>query len=300
MNRTDLLELDQERTRRVWSGRPIELRASSSGSTLTFDGYASVTEESYTVYGGAPYGWDETIANGAFKRTLQANADVAFLINHDGMTLARTKSGTLKLSEDKTGLRAVADLDPRSNVVNDLQVAVERGDVDEMSFGFRVVKDEWTDSEGQPSSQWDGVNRRILEVNMNKGDVSAVNYGANPATSAGFRGVDVALAELRAGRPLNDKQRDLVRSLAHVLDEAPEQLEARMEHRDDQSLLDALRAIELAVVALRAEVEQDVADDSAGADGTVLPGENNSADRVSTPEVVSALRSLWDMRVDAA
>lgn len=219
MNRADLLDLESSHSRRVWSSLPVEFRASSDGKSLTFDGYASVTENSYSVFGGAPYGWDETISRGAFKKTLQERADVAFLINHEGMTLARTKSGTLQLSEDETGLRAVANLDPTSNTVNDLRSAIERGDIDEMSFGFRVTKDEWTDEEGRPSNRNVGVNRRILEINLSKGDVSAVNYGANPATSGGFRGIDVALAELRAGRPLDENQRILVRTLAGTLED---------------------------------------------------------------------------------
>lgn len=218
--RADLLQLEQSQARRVWSGLPVEFRATSDGATLTFDGYASTTETAYEVFGGAPYGWNETMARGAFKKTIAERADVSFLVNHEGISLARTKSGTLKLSEDDTGLRAVASLDPKSNAVNDLRSAVSRGDVDEMSFGFRVVQDEWTDEEGRASDRNVGVNRRILEVNMNKGDVSAVNYGANPTTSGGFRSVDLALSELRAGRTLEPEQRELVLALVRTMDGA--------------------------------------------------------------------------------
>lgn len=217
MNRSDLLTLDLSGTRRTWSERPVEFRTTSDGKNLTFDGYASVVERAYPVFGGPPYGWNETIAPGAFKRTLLANADVSFLVNHEGLTLARTKSGTLKLSEDPTGLRAVADLDPKSNAVNDLRSAIERGDVDEMSFGFRVTKDEWTDDEGRAATSQDGTERRITEINLNKGDVSAVNYGANPNTTGGFRGLDIALAELRAGHALDPDQTLLVRTITRSL-----------------------------------------------------------------------------------
>lgn len=221
MNRTDLLELDA-RARRAWSMPSVEFRASKDGDTLTFDGYASVTDIEYDVFGGPPFGWDETIAHGAFGKTLREGADVAFLINHEGLTLARTKSGTLDLKEDKTGLRTVARLDARMTIVNDLQIAVERGDVDEMSFAFRVVKDEWFDERGEPSNEMTGVQRRITEVNIDKGDVSAVNYGANPATSGGFRfrNVDVAFAELRAGR-VTAETRGLIAEFAKLLNDDP-------------------------------------------------------------------------------
>ncbi|MDH6123867.1 MULTISPECIES: HK97 family phage prohead protease [unclassified Kitasatospora] len=163
----------------------IELRALDDGfggKTLRFTGYASVTESPYEMSDWLG-DYSEVVRRGAFARTLAAGADVPFVVNHGGLTLARTKSGTLRLAEDSTGLHVEADLDPRSPSVLDLQVAMERGDVDEMSFGFRVTAQEW-------SPDW--TQRDITEVDLNKGDVSAVNYGANPATAgATMRGRDM-------------------------------------------------------------------------------------------------------------
>ncbi len=221
MNRSDLIGIETDSARRRITA-PFELRKDSPTGGLTFRGYASTTETEYPVFGGTFPGWMETMASGSFKKTLRENADVAFLINHDGMTLARTKSGTMSLREDKTGLAVTASLDPRQNVVNDLYVASERGDIDEMSFAFRVTRDEWLDAEGNPSNEYEGVQRRITEVNLNKGDVSAVNYGANDPTSGGFREVEMALAELRDGRDLTDKQREVIRGLARAVGEQPE------------------------------------------------------------------------------
>lgn len=216
MNREDLIRSEELHTRRWWAVQPIELRAADRG-LLTFDGIASVTEHGYDVYGGPDEGgWVETVARGAFKKTLSEKPDVAFLVNHEGMTLARTKSGTLRLTETDVGLRAQADLDPRMHVVNDLKIAVERGDIDEMSFAFRVTKDEWSDERGEPATWMDGTQRRILEVSLHKGDVSAVRYGANPATSGAFRDAELAFAELRAGRKLRPESRD---ALARLLDD---------------------------------------------------------------------------------
>lgn len=306
MNRTDLLGFERTSTRRMYSGRP-EIRATADGKGLTYDGHAFTSEQPYDVYGGPPFGWTETMARGSSKKTLKEGADVAFLVNHGGLTLARTKSGTLKLNEDQRGLHVLADLDPGMSEVNSLRIASGRGDIDEMSFGFRVVKDIWTDDNGDPSTSYEGTQRRILEINLDKGDVSAVNYGANPNTSGSFRDVEMAFAELRAGKRLDGKQRDLIRTLAHVVMD-DEEVEDRMATRTDQTLKDAFNALELAVVALRAEIDADIVDDSAGPDGTGLPGApaqnanaaSDNTDRVSTPEVVSALRSLWDMRSNAA
>lgn len=168
--------------RRSTPFRGIELRDKpdgTGGSTLHFTGYACVTEAAYEMEDWlGPF--DEVVRAGAFKQTLAQNADVPFKINHEGLTLARTKSGTMRLMEDSTGLHVDADLDPGSPHVKGLRSAMERGDVDEMSFAFWTVRQQWSP---------DYMQRDILEVNINKGDVSVVNYGANPATAgASLRG----------------------------------------------------------------------------------------------------------------
>ncbi|WBP87045.1 HK97 family phage prohead protease [Kitasatospora cathayae] len=174
----------------------MELRAlddGTGGSTVRFTGYASVTESPYEMsdYLGD---YTEVIRRGAFARTLAAGADVPFVVNHGGLTLARTKSGTLRLAEDSTGLHVEADLDPSSPHVQALRSAMERGDVDEMSFGFRVTSQEW-------SPDW--TQRDITEVDLHKGDVSVVNFGANPATAGAImrsRDVDEILQSLPVER----------------------------------------------------------------------------------------------------
>jgi HK97 family phage prohead protease len=128
--------------------------------------------------------WVESVNVGAFGKTLTEGADVAFLLNHEGMTLARTKSGTLKLSEETdgarspvygvTGLHSEALLDPLNPMVRAMRSAVERSDLDSMSFAFRVTSQEWNE---------DFTRRRIQAVNLDFGDVSLVNYPGNPHTA---------------------------------------------------------------------------------------------------------------------
>jgi hypothetical protein len=126
--------------------------------------------------------YSEVVSHGAFAKTLAEKPDVAFLLNHGGMTLARTKSGTLELDEDETGLRSVATLDTRVQAVRDIQIQVERGDLDEMSFAFRIVRAKWSP---------DYSELRIDEINIDRGDTSVVNFGANPTTSISARSADV-------------------------------------------------------------------------------------------------------------
>lgn len=164
----------------------VEYRESSSGEA-EFVGYASITETAYTIAGGPPYGWNETVARGAFARTLSMSPDVVFLVNHDGLPLARTVSGTLDLSEDTQGLHSVARFDAADPNVAEIVPKMRRGDLTEMSFAFRVIRQEWTDAAGNPADSWSGTERRILEVSLERGDVSVVTYGANPHTVATLR-----------------------------------------------------------------------------------------------------------------
>jgi HK97 family phage prohead protease len=148
---------------------------------VTFSGYASVFNHDYEVHDrfGA---FTERLAPGAFTRTLSENPDVVLNLNHGmggtGLPMARTKSGTLRLTQDSVGLRVTADLDVNDPDVQAILPKMRRGDLDEMSFAFRVNDQLWSD---------DYSDRTITEVNLARGDVSIVSFGANPATVAALR-----------------------------------------------------------------------------------------------------------------
>lgn len=142
-----------------------------------FHGCASTVEQPYEMYDfWGPY--TEIVDRDAFSVTLAASPDVAFLLNHRGTTMARTKSGTLELSVTDEGLISDAYCNPERSDVRDLALAIDDGDVDQMSFAFRIVRGAWSP---------DYTEYRILEVDLDRGDVSAVNFGANPNTSISAR-----------------------------------------------------------------------------------------------------------------
>ncbi len=173
----------------------VEMRAADDSNDYILTGYASTFQE-YDMYGGpSQYGWIERIDPGAFEKTLREKPDLHLLINHAGMPLARTKSGTLSLSTDEHGLKVEARLDKRDPEVQSLAVKMERGDMDEMSFAFRVKGQEWRAAPGFEEID-DQSYRTITEVSLHKGDVSVVNWGANPTTSAGIRSASEILREL--------------------------------------------------------------------------------------------------------
>jgi hypothetical protein len=158
---------------------PVEVRDGADGVTL--HGYASTFNQPYDM------GWyKETVAPGAFTRSLGRTPDVRLLVNHGGLPLARTTSGTLTLSEDASGLMVEARLDPSDPDVAALLPKMRRGDLNQMSFGFRVLDDgdEWSKDMSQ---------RTLRNLDINDGDVSVVTYPANPNARVGVRSDGKAL-----------------------------------------------------------------------------------------------------------
>lgn len=159
----------------------LEVRAAKAGGPATVEGYASVVEEVFEMWDMfGSYG--EVVRSGAFTKTLAETPQVQLLLNHGGLSMAYTKPGTLRLAEDSTGLHIAADVNPVRSDVQDMLTAISDGDVDEMSFAFRVTRQQWSPDFDQ---------RDILEVDIHRGDVSVVNFGANPATSVALRAQDL-------------------------------------------------------------------------------------------------------------
>lgn len=162
--------------------RVTEFRVSepSTSGIVQFDGYASITEQPYEMWDWyGPY--DEIVRAGAFKQTLlQSDLDVPFVIVHDQIRrIARTIMGTLHLEETEQGLHVQADLDTRDPDVAYIVPKLTPNDsghslVDEMSFAFRIIKGQW-------SPDWDQY--YIDQVDLHRGDVAIVGYGANPFTA---------------------------------------------------------------------------------------------------------------------
>jgi HK97 family phage prohead protease len=163
-------------------GGSLGVEVRTEGDKRTLVGYAAVFNSPADIYGV----WTETIAPGAFSS--QLSADVRALIDHDtGRVIGRTKSNTLRLSEDSKGLKVEIDV-PDTSDGNDLWVLCERGDISGMSFGFRVTKEEW-DETVRPNR------RKIFAVELY--EVSAVAFPAYDDTSIGKR----SLEEWRSANP---------------------------------------------------------------------------------------------------
>lgn len=170
----------------------LEVRESGTPGVSTIEGYASVVDTGYEMWDW--YGsYTEVVRAGAFKRTLNASPQVQLLLNHGGLSMAYTQAGTLRLAEDTTGLNISADINTARSDVRDMLLAIQDGNVDEMSFAFRVRDQQWSPDYEQ---------RDILEVDIHRGDVSVVNFGANPATSVALRSQDLDRLSPDAARAL--------------------------------------------------------------------------------------------------
>lgn len=194
------------------------------GGAPVLEGYAATFNEEYDL---GPF--RERIDPAAFNRTLGTGPDVRLLIDHEGQPLARTKSGTLELSPDSRGLQVRATLDPSDPDVQRLLPKMRRGDLDQMSFAFRVPSG---------GDEWDaGYRLRTLRtVELNGGDVSVVTYPANPQTSVSVRArdlreancvfVEVMMREVRAGKAISADNMTRLRTVLDALAAADDQLDA--------------------------------------------------------------------------
>lgn len=188
---------------------PGEFRVSTNTNAGTLvSGTGSTYNNLYDVYDF--FGrYSERFSPGAFA-SVAARADCRFLINHDGLALARTTSGTLVLRDTAQALTFAAYLDESSYQANDLLSTIRRGDVSQCSIGFIVADDTWDE---------DMTTRTIIRV-AELLDVSAVTYPANPSTTIGIGASadasPVRSLDLQRERALA-QQRDLNNRRIHLI-----------------------------------------------------------------------------------
>ncbi len=163
-----------------------ELRLSTSEEQNFIEGHAAVFDSWSETLGGI-FPFKEKVIPGAFVESLE-NDDIRALFNHDAnYVLGRNKSGTLTLKEDEYGLMVRIN-PPDTQWARDLRTSIERGDINQMSFGFSVEEDEWRFDNGIDV-------RELRKVKLF--DVSPVTFPAYSATDVGVRGLE-SYAEHRA------------------------------------------------------------------------------------------------------
>jgi HK97 family phage prohead protease len=194
---------------------PTEFEVRSEGNAFQFYGYALKWDTRSQNLGG----FRERVAAGATADSIQQD-DIRALFNHDpNLILGRNRSNTLRLSEDSTGLHYEVDM-PDTTYARDLATAMERGDVSQSSFGFKVAgpdgQDFAEDSDGFPL-------RTLNKISLF--DVSPVTYPAytDSTSGVGSRALEL-LAEQRGIPVARLDSAEAIRAVLRGEDEAESRL----------------------------------------------------------------------------
>lgn len=162
-----------------------QFQTRSANDDLFIEGYFSVFNSEYPLWEGA----SEIVKPGAF--TNSASGDVRALINHDSsLVLGRTKAGTLTLRQDERGLWGSIKINRDDVDAMNLYARVQRGDVDQCSFGFDIKRETFVDL-GDGKCRWE-----IEEVDPLY-EVSVCTFPAYTETSVSARKQDLAEIEKR-------------------------------------------------------------------------------------------------------
>ncbi|MBR2555169.1 MAG: HK97 family phage prohead protease [Aeriscardovia sp.] len=144
--------------KRVMRTASTQFSTRDDNGNLAIEGYFAVYDSVYQI---AP-DLSESIAQGAFDNTI--SDDIRALINHDTtLVLGRTKAGTLQLRTDSHGLWGHIDINPNDSDAMNLYNRVQRGDVDQCSFGFDIINEE-TDFREDGSVHWTIKEVKLYEV----------------------------------------------------------------------------------------------------------------------------------------
>lgn len=171
--------MPNDRERRQVRCVPQEFTTRAVDDDLYIDGYFAVFNSEYPLWDGAT----EIIKPGAF--TGSVSGDVRALINHDtSLVLGRTKAGTLTLRQDDRGLWGSVKINRNDADAMSLYARVQRGDVDQCSFGFEIKRETFVDL-GGGACRWE-----IEEVDPLY-EVSVCTFPAYAETSVSARRQDL-------------------------------------------------------------------------------------------------------------
>lgn len=199
--------------RRTILSEDLEMRIEDGDEAKLLTGYAAKFNKLSEVL----FWFREKIAPGAFTDALKTS-DVRALKNHDpNLLLGRSTSGTLRLDENKTGLKFEIDI-PDTNTGRDTAEEVRRGDITGCSFAFTVDEESWRfDPNG------DGIDERTIIKIRQLFDIGPVTYPAYPDTSVAARDVDTAVAR---------RSRDAFKAAHKQTEEHKEHPEEKPEDRE--------------------------------------------------------------------
>jgi len=128
-------------------------------------------------------------------------SDVKALIDHDtAKVLGRTKANTLSLSVDSKGLYGEIIVNESDQEAMNLYSRVQRGDVDQCSFGFEILNEEMIQNS-------DGTVKFIIK-SINLYEVSVVTFPAYQETAVEARSKQIEDAQKRTLQACKDELKE--------------------------------------------------------------------------------------------
>lgn len=150
----------ETRNNRQTRSMHTEFRAAEDGTDKYIEGYFAVFGSNYDMFPGA----SESVDPGAFDGALMD--DIRCLIDHETrLVLGRTKAKTLELRIDTHGLYGRVKINPDDQDAMNLYARVQRGDVDQCSFGFDIISED-TDYRDDGSVHWTIKSVKLYEVSV--------------------------------------------------------------------------------------------------------------------------------------
>jgi len=188
--------------KRTMTSRSTQYRTAEENGALYIEGYFAVFNSDYVICPGIT----ESIAPGAFAEAL--GGDVRALTNHcDTLVLGRTKSGTLELREDGHGLWGRITINREDTDAMNLYRRVQRGDVDQCSFGFEIEEEE-VEFLRNGDAHW-----TITRVNPLY-EVTVATFPAYESTSVAARSADTEKARLRMSQTWRESMKNRLKGCA--------------------------------------------------------------------------------------
>ena len=218
-----------------------DIQTNEDGS-MTVRGYVNKTETKSKML-GRNQKFKEVIKRGAWQRAIDNAKEIHFLAEHDNSKiLASTRNDSLELREDDQGLYMAATISPTS-YGKDYYQLIKDGILQNMSFGFRAVKDAWR-------NMGTHFERTVNELELF--EVSVVRDPAYSNSTISARGIDVVedieipkIQEIKEVKDMNkkaliEKRNDLLSELEGIAETV--EVEARGLTNDEETKTSKLKS----------------------------------------------------------
>lgn len=190
--------MEMNRQNRQTRSTQTEFHAAADGEDKYIEGYFAVFDSNYDMWPGASESVSPTAFNGALSD------DIRCLIDHETrLVLGRTKANTLELKADTRGLWGRVKINPLDQDAMNLYARVERGDVDQCSFGFDIL-DEETNVRDDSSVHWTIKSVKLYEV-------SVVTFPAYEDTAVAARKIDFEQMKKRDTEKWRAEKREVMK-----------------------------------------------------------------------------------------